>query len=79
MSLAKRSFAEFILSEAEGLRTSLRKAEVLFMFPALNVTILTGYSFQSSSNKERIDLYNPQTSLAKPSYFTACLTPVEHA
>jgi hypothetical protein len=28
------------------------------------VTILMGYSFQTSSNKERIDLYNPITKMA---------------
>jgi hypothetical protein len=30
----------------------------------LKVTILMGYSFQTSSNKERIDLYNPITKMA---------------
>jgi hypothetical protein len=40
----------------------------------LKVTILMGYSFQTSSKKEGLDLYNPEwNKTTKLSYFTACI------
>jgi hypothetical protein len=41
------------------LKNSVLRSIIPFPFPLLKVTILMGYLFQTSSNKERIDLYNP--------------------
>src|SRR5829696_5387905 len=55
-------------------RNFLEKLHIMsFMAFPLKVTILMGYSFQTSSNKEGIDLYNPEYITIKRSYSTACL------